>query len=100
MSLALSLKERNQDTINQAIMTLQQGHLNSVGTFTLNASATSTTVASPTCMTTSVVLLSPQTADAASDMATTSVVSGQGQFVVTHASNARVDRTFGYVVLG
>jgi hypothetical protein len=100
MSLALSLKESKQDVINQAIMALQQGHLNSTGTFTLTASATTTTVPAPTCMTTSVVLLNPQTPDAANDMATTSIVPGQGQFVVTHANNARVDRTFGYVVLG
>lgn len=100
MALGLSLKERNSDVINQAIRTTQEGHLNCVGTFTLTASATSTTVPAPTCMTTSVVLLNPQTADAANDMATTSIVPGQGQFVVTHASNPRVDRTFGFVVLG
>jgi hypothetical protein len=33
-------------------------------------------------------------------MATTSVVAGTGQFVLTHANNARTDRTFGWEVRG
>ena len=68
------------------------------GSVTLNASATTTTVTSTSCFSTSVVLLSPQTPDAANDMATTSVVPGAGSFVITHANNARVDRTFRYVI--
>lgn len=79
---------------------LVEGKNNAVGTFTLTASATSTTVPATSCTTASVVLISPQTPDAANDMATTSIAPGNGQFVVTHANNARVDRSFGYVVLG
>jgi hypothetical protein len=100
MPTALSLKEKNQDTINQAIRELQSGHLNSVGTFTLTANATTTTVAAVTCSPNSVVLWFPLTQDAANDMATTFYAPAKGQFVLTHASNPRVDRTFGYVVLG
>jgi hypothetical protein len=33
-------------------------------------------------------------------MATTSYVAAKGQFTVTHANNARVDRTFGFAVIG
>jgi hypothetical protein len=72
----------------------------SVGTFTLTANATTTTVTVANCSTSSFVVLSPQTQDAANDMATTSIVPGTGQFVVTHANNSRVDRTFGYIVVG
>ena len=100
MAIALSLKEQKSDVVNQAIRELQQGRVNCTGSFTLTPSATSTTVPAPTCSTTSFVFLSPQTQDAANDMATTSIVAGAGQFVVTHANNPRVDRTFGYVVLG
>jgi hypothetical protein len=71
------------------------------GTFTLNAGTTSTTV-SVTGATASSVFLgapTPTTANAANDMATTSYAMGSGQFVVTHANNARVDRTFSYAIL-
>ncbi len=77
-----------------------EGKTNATGTFTLTASATTTTVPAPTCSPSSVVIWSPQTQHAANDMATTSVVAQYGQFVLTHANNARVDRTFGFVVLG
>ncbi len=65
---------------------------------TLTPSATTTTVTSASCFTTSVVILYPETPNAANDMATTSVVPGAGSFVITHANNARVDRTFRYVI--
>lgn len=100
MVVALSLKEKKLDVINQAIRELQQGRNNATGSFTLTPSATSTIVQAPTCSPTSFVYISPQTSDAANDMATTWTVAGSGQFVVHHANNARVDRTFGFVVLG
>lgn len=83
-----------------AINRLAEGGSNSIGTFTLTANATSTTVPAVTCAVGSVVKFSPQTPNAANDMATTSYVAGVKQFVVTHANNARVDRTFGFVVFG
>lgn len=79
---------------------LVEGKNNAVGTFTLTANATTTTVSAPTCTTASAVLFDPTTPDGANDKATTSIAPGNGQFVVTHASNARVDRTFMYAVLG
>jgi hypothetical protein len=100
MVIALSLKEQKSDVVNQSIRELQNGRNNATGSFTLTPSATTTTVLAVNCSPSSFVFLSPQTQDAANDMATTSIVAGKGQFVVTHANNARVDRTFGYVVLG
>lgn len=83
-----------------AIQQLAQGRSNSIGTFTLTANATSTTVAAPTCSAGSFVLIVPTTQHAANDGATTSIVAGSGQFVVTHANNSRNDRTFGFLVVG
>lgn len=97
---AISQQEKRLDVICNAIRQLQQGRSNATGTLTLTAGATSTTVKAPCCAPTSTVLLSPQTQDAANDMATTNAVAGNGQFVVTHANNARVDRTFQYAVIG
>jgi hypothetical protein len=71
----------------------------SIGRFTLNANATTTTVVT-TCTTTASVLYAPITPNAGNDMATTSVVPGNGQFVLTHANNSRTDRTFDYAVIG
>src|SRR5713101_8234521 len=80
----------------RAIRELFEGRSNAVGTFTLTASATSTVVTAQNCSPSSFVYLSPQTAHAANDAATTSVVAGNGSFTVTHANNSRNDRTFGY----
>lgn len=98
--LTLNPGETDLRKIADVVRQLTEGKNNAIGTFTLTASATTTTVAAPSCTPNSVVLLMPQTQDAANDMATTSIAPGNAQFVVTHANNARVDRTFSYVVLG
>jgi len=99
-AIVLASNETRLPQFAAAVRRLAEGGSNAVGTFTLTPGATTTTVQAPTCAKGSVVLLSPQTQHAANDMATTSVVAGDKQFVVTHANNARNDRAFGFVVLG
>jgi hypothetical protein len=70
-----------------------------IGAFTLTPNATQTVVPAP-CTPASKVLYSPTTPDAGNDGTTTSAVPGTGLFTLTHASNPRTDRTFGYVVVG
>ena len=80
---------------------LAEGRSNAVGVCTLRASQTTTTVTAPNCGADSKVFLSPTTANAAAALATTYVSSVlAGSFVLTHASNAQADKTFGYVCLG
>lgn len=98
--LTVNPGEKNPRLVADTVRQVTEGKNNAVGTVTLNANATTTTVTAPSCAPTSVVLLMPQTQDAANDMATTSIVASSGQFTITHANNARVDRTFGWVVLG
>ena len=98
--LTLQPGEKDPRKISDVVRQLMEGKSNAVGTLTLTPSATTTTVQATTCSPSSFVFLSPQTQDAANDMATTSVVAGNAQFVVTHANNPRVDRTFGYAVIG
>jgi len=98
--LTLNPGEKDLRIIVDVIRQLTEGKNNATGTFTLTANATTTTVAAPSCTPASIVVLSPQTPDAGNDGATTSIAPGNAQFVVTHANNARVDRTFGYVVFG
>lgn len=98
--LTLNPGEKDLRKIVDVVRQLTEGKNNAVGTFTLTANATSTTVTAPTCTTASTILFDPTTTDGANDKATTSIAPGNGQFVVTHASNSRVDRTFMYAVLG
>lgn len=68
------------------------------GQFTLTPNATSTQVLSNKFFTTSIFFWSPATPHAANDMATTSgLVTSTGVFTLTHANNARTDRTFNYI---
>jgi hypothetical protein len=95
--------ERDLKKFAQAIAQLAQGRSNAVGTVTLAVGVTHTTVAALTCASGSVILLSPVTAHAASELAAggcfVSAV-GEQTFTIAHANSAQTDRTFGYVCLG
>ncbi len=85
------------EVVNRTI----DGKLNSTGSVTLTASATSTVVAEARSGPDSVVLFMPTTANAAAELATMFVSSrGKQTFTITHANNAQTDRTFKYVVIG
>lgn len=99
--IGLDLNEKNHQVVNTAIQQLQQGRSNALVEATLTAGTTTTTVTAPNCGTGSAVLLSPTTANAASALATTYVSTiSNGSFVLTHANNAQVDRTFRVATLG
>jgi hypothetical protein len=70
------------------------------GQFTLSPNVTQTTVVAANCTPASAVMFSPMTQHAANDVPAASVVAGNGQFVLTHASNPRTDRMFGFTVFG
>jgi len=98
---APNLQEKDPYKIVLAINELFQGRSHAVGTVTLTASTTTTTVTSDTCGDESVIFLSPKTSNAAAAVGTTYVSAvTQGSFTLTHANNAQVDRTFGYVAIG
>ena len=87
----------------QAINELGRGRSNAVGSVTLRASQTTTTVPAPNCGAGNAVLLFPATANAAAIVATTYVLATNvtpGQFIITHPSNANTDTTFYWVALG
>jgi hypothetical protein len=100
MATTIQSGERNLATIVAAIIQILRGKLNSTGQFTLTPSAISTVVSDPNVTANSFVSWSPITTHAANDMATTSYVAAAGSFTLTHASNARADRTFSYLVIG
>lgn len=82
---------------------IQEGASNAIGTVTLTNGATSTTLTDGHIKPTSVILMFPQTADAAAvtglypDM--TSVPMIGGKVTLNHSSIGSADCTFGYVVL-
>lgn len=99
----LQRDEKDPQKVNFVINQLGQGRSNAVGEVTLDANATTTTVSAVNCGADSSVHLFPQTANAANDFGLMYVDPDdvtQGQFIITHANNARTDRTFWFVCLG
>lgn len=79
------------------------GKLNIVETLTLTANAASTTLTDELIDEASQIVLTPETANAAAALATTYIPRANittGQAIIVHASNAQVDKTFTYAILG
>lgn len=98
-----SLSENKLINIVRAVRDALNGRSNAFGQFTLTANAASTTVAAENCSPESSIALMPMTANAAAALATTFITAANitaGQFVLTHANNAQVDKTFRYAIQG
>lgn len=78
------------------------GKTDNVGTVTLTASATTTTVTDKRTSNASGVYLCPTTANAATALSTTylSARTPGTSFTLTHANTADVDKTFTYTIVG
>lgn len=103
MAIQLQPGEKDITRIVSAIIQLVQGRQNSVGDVTLTPSVTSTTVSFQNCSTGCRVFLFPQTANAAAALATTYILATnilQGSFVITHANNAQIDKSFSFLCIG
>jgi len=78
-----------------------EGKLNSTGTVTLSASATSTTLSDVRIGGNSVILFTPTTSNGATANANLFVsAKASGTATLTHASSSNADQTFDYVVIG
>lgn len=87
--------------IVRGLNAVADGKLSSVGTVTLTASSTTTTLMDKRIGATSKIFLSPTTANAAAAVGGLYVsATTKNQATLTHASNSQSDRVFGYVVLG
>lgn len=103
MYRTVSPNETEQRKQNEVLRLVMDGKTNNTGTFTLTASATSTTITDLRTGADSVILYSPSTANAASEWAGGSMyisAVGKQSFTVTHANAATTDRTFYYAVIG
>ena len=89
--------------VSSAINLLLEGKLNSIGSFTLTASTTTTTITELRASSDSVILYSPLSANASAEIGNGTIfISARNKqnFVVTHANNGQTDRNCMYVVLG
>ena len=88
--------------VNQAL----RGKINSVDTVTLTASVASTTINDPRIGSATVIILFPQTANAAAELGNGTLYIAPADYVlktsykITHANNAQTDRTYGVLIVG
>lgn len=94
----------NETSLRKIVNSLNrmiEGRTDNYGAVTLRAGQTTTTVNDQNASENSTIVLSPRTANAASALATTYVsTKANGSFVLTHASNSQIDKTFDYAVIG
>lgn len=85
--------------IRRVVNLLVDGKHNGVSNFTCAANATTTTVNDLRVGPESIVLLSPTSANSASENIYVSAKNKQN-FVVSHSNAASTDRTFDYIIIG
>lgn len=96
----------DETDLKKLILSLQQiaaGRSNAVGSVTLTASTTTTTVTDNNCAEGSTPILVPTTAHASAEFGNGTIyisAVANKSFTITHASNTQTDRTFRYAILG
>ncbi len=101
----LDRNEKDPTKVALAINELASGRSNAVVTVTLTANASSSTVSTPTTGSESAPIPVPLTAHAAAEIGNGTLYIPQatilnGSFVVQHANNSQLDRTFLFVCIG
>ena len=104
--MTLRLIHPTETVLSEIVRTIRElafGRSLAVGTFTLAAGVTTTTVVARNCGADSQILCFPKTAAAATELGAGGMYVSSvapGSFVVTHANDASTTRTFGYAALG
>lgn len=92
---------RHRRQLAVVLNNMLQGKTNNTGTLTVTANAATTTLTDSRIGATSVILLMPTTANAATALANVYFTTfADGSCTVNHANNAQVDRIFRYAVIG
>lgn len=97
------ITETDLKKIVLALQHLAAGRSNAVGSVTLATGSTTTTVTTANCAQGSTPILTPASANAATEVGSgTMYVSAvaNGSFTITHANSATAGRTFLYAVIG
>lgn len=98
--LEIQANQKFEDIRTRTVLNeTRRGKLNNGGEVTLTANAATTTLTDALITTNSVILLSPQTANASAALASTYFSAPvQGSVTINHANNAQSDKTFKYTV--
>ena len=100
---APGITETDLKKVVLAIQQLAAGRSNAVGTVTLATGSSATIVSTPNCAVGSTPILTPATANAATELGNgTMYVSAvtNGSFTITHANSATSGRTFLFALMG
>ena len=99
----LPYEATNPRDVSFVVNNIMNGKINSTGTLTCTASAATTAVTDQRAGKTSVILLMPLTANAATEQGNGTIfvsTRADKSFTVTHANNSQSDRNFAYVIIG
>lgn len=93
-------QERDLSKFAVSLQQLASGRSNAAGVVTLRANETTTTVNTDNCAAGSAIVLTPNTANAATALGSSYVTAANKSFTITHVNNAQTDRTFTYAIQG
>ena len=99
----LPYEATNPREISLVVNNILNGKINSTGSFTCTASATTTAVTDERAGKNSIILLMPLSANSATEQGNGTIfvsTRADGSFTVTHANNSQTDRLYGYVIIG
>jgi hypothetical protein len=97
------ITESDLKKIVLAIQQIAAGRSNATGTVTLATGSATTTVTTSNCAAGSTPILTPATANAATELGNGTIyvsAVANGSFTITHANSATTGRTFLYAILG
>lgn len=97
LPVSLENEREHRQLIATTINEMMKGRANNLGSATLGASTTTSIVEDPRITSSTKVFLAPASATAAAAAPYVSAV-GEGQFTITHDSDAATDRIFDYVL--
>jgi hypothetical protein len=104
MAIWISESEDKLKRVIQALQEVIKGNTNNIGTVTLRASQTTTTVSSPIVAVGAHIVLTQRSANAAAEVGNGTIwvdpVSASGSFTIHHANNAQTDRLFSWSAHG
>tara|TARA_R100000900_G_scaffold143731_1_gene126986 strand:+ start:200 stop:514 length:315 start_codon:yes stop_codon:yes gene_type:complete len=87
--------------VSEVVNNAMNGKTNNSGTFTLATSVTETTVNTERAGFDSIIVLSPTTANAATEIPYTYIkTKAKGSFIIGHRNTSNTDVTYDYIIVG
>lgn len=93
-------EEEHRRKLAESVNNILDGKINSIGSVTFTANQTTTTITDEKIGSNSLIFLTPVTANAGGEVGYYISAVGDGSATITHANDARNDRTFNYLIAG